>query len=315
MKKVDVSPPQAVLDLFGPRPILVEPLDARGEPWLLRDGDWLAVLRRLPPRLYPPEANFAHVAWLHRFLDRLAPTGFPAPRPLRMLNGASLAIVDGAIWEVLSYLPGRALGWDPSVRLESAGALLGAFHEQSLAISPAEQRPGALPLEDCHPRSAKSIADTFHRDLADIGHQSAARCVLHADCTSANMLVDGDPPAVVGMVDFTLALLGPPESDISFALWVTGRSAQPAVGLDAARVRAFVAGYHAVRPLSRWAIRAIPLYLVGRGLQMLVRGERLGGPDQKVLERVSWLAGHRDVLEDIVASVVGGPRCVVRSGP
>jgi Ser/Thr protein kinase RdoA (MazF antagonist) len=149
------SPPRAVLDLIGLRHIEADPLDSRGEPWLLQTDDWMAVLRRFPPRRYPPEANFAHVAWLHRFLERLAPTGFPAPRPLRVLNDASMAVVDGAIWEVLSYVPGRALGWDPVVPVESAGALLAAFHQASLAISPADQRPGALPLDDCHPVSAK----------------------------------------------------------------------------------------------------------------------------------------------------------------
>ena len=77
------------------------------------------------------------------------------------------------------------------------------------------------------------------------------------------------------------------------------------MSLDYARVRAFVAGYHAVRPLPALAIKAIPLYLVGRGLQMLVRGERLGGPDQKVLDRVLWLHEHRNQLEEVVASVVG----------
>jgi Ser/Thr protein kinase RdoA (MazF antagonist) len=108
--------------------------------------------------------------------------------------------------------------WDPAVPVESAGALLARFHQVSLAISPIDKRPGALPLDDCHPASATSIADRFHRDLEDTGHRSAARCVLHADATGANMLVDGDPPAVVAMIDFTLALLGPPETDISFAL-------------------------------------------------------------------------------------------------
>jgi Ser/Thr protein kinase RdoA (MazF antagonist) len=282
----------------------VEPLDSRGEPWLLQADDWTAVLRRFPPRLYPPEANFEHVAWLHRFLDRLAATGFPAPRPLRVLNDASMAIVDGAIWEVLSHMPGRALGWDPQVPVESAGALLARFHQTSLAISPDDQRPGALPLDDCHPASAMSIAERFHRELNAVGHRSVTRCVLHADCTSANMLIDGDPPTVVGMIDFTLAFLGPPETDISFALWVTGRSEQPAVSLDYARVRAFVAGYHVVRSLGSRAIKAIPLYLVGRGLQMLVRGERLGGPNQTVLDRVYWLHEHQPELEDVVASVL-----------
>jgi Ser/Thr protein kinase RdoA (MazF antagonist) len=300
-----VSPPPAVLELLGQKQFHVEPLDSRGEPWLVETEGWRAVLRRFPPRRYPPEANFAHVAWLHRFLDRLATTGFPAPRPLRVLNDDSMAIVDGAIWEVLSYVPGRALMWDPAVPVESAGSLLARFHRASLAISPADQRPGALPLDECHPLSAKSIADGFHRDLPDAGHFSAIRCVLHADCTGANMLVDGDPPTVVAMIDFTLALLGPPETDISFALWVTGRSEQTAVTLDYARLRAFVAGYHAVRPLPARAIKAIPLYLVGRGLQMLVRGERLGGPDQKVLDRVLWLHEHRNQLEEVVASVVG----------
>ena len=125
---------------------------------LVETEGWRAVLRRFPPRRYPPEANFAHVAWLHRFLDRLATTGFPAPRPLRVLNDDSMAIVDGAIWEVLSYVPGRALMWDPAVPVESAGSLLARFHQASLAISPADQRPGALPLDECHPLSAKSIA-------------------------------------------------------------------------------------------------------------------------------------------------------------
>jgi Ser/Thr protein kinase RdoA (MazF antagonist) len=141
-----------------------------------------------------------------------------ASKDMPDMNEASMAVVDGAIWEVLSYVPGRALMWDPAVPVESAGALLARFHQASLAISPNDQRPGALPLDDCHPVSAKSIADRFHGDLPDAGHLSAIRCVLRADCTGANMLVDGNPPAVVGMIDFTLALLGPPETDISFAL-------------------------------------------------------------------------------------------------
>jgi len=180
-----VSPPPAVLELLCQRHIRVEPLDSRGEPWLLRAAGSVAVLRRYPPQRYPPEANVAHVAWLHRFLDRLATTYFPAPRPLRVLNGASMAVVDGAIWEVLSYVPGRALMWDPAVPVESAGSLLARFHQASLAISPPDQRPGALPLDDCHPASATSIADHFHRQLEETGHRAAARCVLHADATGA----------------------------------------------------------------------------------------------------------------------------------
>jgi Ser/Thr protein kinase RdoA (MazF antagonist) len=106
------------------------------------------------------------------------------------------------------------------------------------------------------------------------------------------------------MIDFTLAHLGPPESDISFALWVTGRTHQAAMTLDADRVQAFVAGYHRVRPLTEWAIAAIPRYLVGRGLQMLTRGERFGTVDEITLNRTRWLHANRSRLEKSVAAAL-----------
>jgi Ser/Thr protein kinase RdoA (MazF antagonist) len=120
----------------------------------------------------------------------------------------------------------------------------------------------------------------------------------------SNLLVDENAPRVVGMIDFALAHLGPPESDISFALWVNGRTEQPAIGLDADRVRAFVAGYHRVRPLTDWAVHAIPLYLVGRGLQMRLRQERAGVRDEIQISRLHWLDQHRRWLEDVVASAL-----------
>jgi hypothetical protein len=40
--------------------------------------------------------------------------------------------------------------------------------------------------------------------------------------------------------------------------------------------------------------------LVVRGLRMLVRGERLGGWDQKVLDRPLWRHEHRNQEEEVV---------------
>jgi Ser/Thr protein kinase RdoA (MazF antagonist) len=226
----------------------------------------------------------------------------PAPRPLRILGDTSFVVVDDAIWETVSFLPGRRLNWDPRVPLGSAGALLARFHLASLAMSLLDQRPGALPMEACWPTSEASLAERFQRDLADVGHFSVARCVVHGDATPANMLVDGRIPEVSGLIDFVRAHVGPPESDISFALWVAGRTEQPAIALDADRIRAFVAGYHRVRPLGDSAARAIPMYLVGRGLQMLTRLERAGRRDEIQSNRLHWLDDNRRWLEDVVAS-------------
>jgi len=298
------SPPPAILASIGRPNLSSRLLDSRGQPWLLEAGDWRAVLRHLPSRRYPPTESLPHLEWLHRFLDRLAPAEVATPRPLRELGGASIAVADGALWELLSYVPGRALGYDPRVPLESAGGLLASFHLASRKVPTPEQRPCALPLEDCWPVSPGALASEFQRDLADLDQASVDWCVLHADCTAANMLVSGEPPTTTGMIDFTLAQLGPPEADISFALWVTGRTAQPQRRLDFARVRAFVSGYHRVRPLTAWAARAIPMYLVGRGMQLLTRIERGGGNDEIQLERVRWLHAHRAQLQDVVGGVV-----------
>ncbi len=286
-----------MLDLLGG--VRIELLDPRGQPWLVRGDNWTGVLRAAALA-----SGVEHVAWLHRFLARLAETEFPAPRPLAVLDGASIVVVEDAVWEMVSFLPGQLLNWNCRVPLGSAGALLARFHQASLTISPREQRPGALPMELCRPTSEASLAERFQRDLVDLGHQSSIRCVVHGDATQANMLVADRARAATALIDFNLAHLGPPESDISFALWVAGRLEQPAITLDTGRVRDFVAGYHRVRPLGVWAVRAIPLYLVGRGLQMHVRLERRGVRDETQSKRLHWLDENRRSLEDAVASAL-----------
>jgi Ser/Thr protein kinase RdoA (MazF antagonist) len=102
-----------------------------------------------------------------------------------------------------------------------------------------------------------------------------------------------------------------PENPIQLVdLWVTGRTAQPQRRLDFARVRAFVSGYHRVRPLTAWAAKAILVYLVGRGMQLLTRFERGGGSDEVQLERLRWLHAHRTELQDLVGGVIESPAAI-----
>ena len=291
------SVPRHILELVGRANAHLVPLSPRGHVWQLLTDDCTAVLRCGIQTL-------EHVVWLHEFLDRLAANGFPAPTPLPILNGASIAAFEGQVWETLSFLPGRPMRLDDDVPLESAGALLARFHQASLALSISVQRPEALPMEVCRPRSHPAIAKEFQRELAEIGHHSANRCVVHGDGTVANTLVDERAKSASALIDFTLAHLGPPESDISFALWVNGRTERSALTLDADRIRTFVGGYHRIRPLSDWAVPAIPLYLVGRGLQMQVRLERAGSWDQIQVSRLEWLHAQRRWLEQVVVSAL-----------
>jgi Ser/Thr protein kinase RdoA (MazF antagonist) len=293
------SVPRHILELIGSANARFVPLSPRGHVWQLLTEDCTAILRSGIQTL-------EHVEWLHEFLDRLAASGFPCPEPMPILNSASIAAFDGQVWETLSFLPGRSMRLDDDVPLESAGALLARFHLDStaLAASFSVQRPQALPMEACRPRSHPRIAEEFQRELSDLGHHSATRCVVHGDCTVANTLVDEQAKAPVALIDFTRAHLGPPESDISFALWVNGRIERTDLTLDADRIRMFVGGYHRIRPLSAWVQRAIPLYLVGRGLQMQVRLEQAGVWDQIQVDRLEWLDAHRRWLEQVVASAL-----------
>src|SRR5205085_9051515 len=130
------SVPRDILELIGRAKVRLVPLGARGYPWQLLTDDYTAVLRS-------SMQTMEHVVWLHQFLDRLAANGFPAPKPLPILNGASIAAFEGQVWESLSFLPGRPMRLDDDVPLESAGALLARFHQASLAVSISVQRPEA----------------------------------------------------------------------------------------------------------------------------------------------------------------------------
>jgi Ser/Thr protein kinase RdoA (MazF antagonist) len=105
------------------------------------------VLRGLPAA--DPAAAVALAgdrAWLHGFLTQLAGLGFPAPRPLPCFGGRSWATADGMFWEIVSFLPGRSVGWAPVPPLEEIGALLGRYHQVAARIPVTSQRPSALPL-------------------------------------------------------------------------------------------------------------------------------------------------------------------------
>src|SRR5262249_43309967 len=80
----------------------------RRRRWRPAVGGRPAGLPRLLPRS-PAGRPAADVAWEPAYLRRLAATGFPAPRPLGAFAGASWLAAAGAVWGLVSFLPGRTL--------------------------------------------------------------------------------------------------------------------------------------------------------------------------------------------------------------
>jgi hypothetical protein len=92
-----------------------------------------------------------------------------------------------------------------------------------------------------------------------------------------------------------------PVADIGYGLWRSGRPHQQADHLDLSRVRRFLRGYASTAPISADAARLIPVYLYGRGLQMIAKRIRAGRPETGMLAQVRWLSANAGALADTCA--------------
>lgn len=177
-----------------------------GRAWLVGWQGNHGVLRRLPVSA-AVAANLAEdMTWLHGFMTRLAEAGFPSPRPLPCFDGMSWITEAGSLSEIVSLLPGQAVGWAAVPPMEEIGALLGRYHVAVRQMQMTAQRPAALPLADV-PRillsqrldvipperaaSIRQLAGQLVRDLDNTGHLARERTVIHGDFTNDNVIARG----------------------------------------------------------------------------------------------------------------------------
>jgi Ser/Thr protein kinase RdoA (MazF antagonist) len=290
-----------------------------GRAWLVEWHGTLGVLRSLPARPEGMAVATNDVEWMHGYLSRLASTDFPAPRPLPCFRGLSWTVEAGELWEIVSYLPGRAVGWDPAPSMEKVGAFLGGYHSAARQVDVTSQRPTALPLaavpeillshtlETVAPGRAAAIrqlaCDLAH-DLDGAAEPEADKIVIHGDFTNDNVIASGTPPAPAGLIDFALAHVEVPVADVGYGLWRSGRPHEQADHIDLHRLRRFVHGYASTARISPDQAAVIPLYLRGRGLQMIAKRIRAGRNETGMLAQVQWLGANARALSDAAAGAV-----------
>ena len=305
------------------------------DAWLLRRGSDLLVLKR-----GRSEQHEADIAWEHDHLRRLHETGFPVPAPVAAFDGQSWARVDGRIWATLSYLPGRALASEADPDMAAAGAFLARYHRASRLLATRQARPtepglsrlreitpsailrAALGTDDALDRFI-SLLDDVEAGLRDIECEAIEQIVIHGDATNDNLIVDGRPPRIVGMIDFGSAHLAPWPADLGAALWRSGRRVDSNVALDQDRVARFVRGYHRESPMPERLARAVPLLIQARGLQLISRRvRRLAVPPAApidhvglTLDRTTWLFEHRQDLIDAIDGARGADDDPAQTSP
>jgi len=300
------------------------PVPAReARAWLC---DWHGERGVLRARPVPADAVVRYrllddVAWLHAFLARLAGQGFPAPRPLPAFSGESWMAAGGQLWELVSFIPGREVGWDSEPPLDQIGALLARYHATARRITMDGQRPCVIPLAEVpaillsdklgaggpSPQQAaviRRLAERLAADLEDIAGSSADRMVIHGDFTAHNVIARGIPPRLAGVIDFQRAHVEVPVADIGYGLWRSGRPRQNAASLDLARLSRFIQGYATAASLPPQAARALPVYLYGRGLQVIAKRVQAGLAETWPLAQVQWTAAHTTAIADTAAAAL-----------
>src|SRR5262249_5547611 len=134
---------------------------------------------------------------------------------------------------------------------------------------------------------------------------AAPRLVIHGDPTVSNVVVDGAPPAVAGLIDFGSASHEPPLADVGFGLWRSGRPGPAAVAPAPApggRPRGRV---HRRRPPApRAGPAAVCVYMRARGLQLIVHHLGTGEDLRLALRRVAALAAGQPALEAAIAAAL-----------
>jgi homoserine kinase type II len=316
-------PPRRVLHDAG---LVVLPGDVRpreGRAWLVGWQHTLGVLHVTSAPADPATMTrrTEDLVWLHRFLDRLAETGFPAPRPLPAFGGRSWVVADGALWELVSYLPGQVVGWADRPPMDEIGALLARYHATIRGVETGSQRPGALPLAEVPDvlrspqlRAARlgpdqaaiicGLAEDLACDLDHARRLASPRVVIHGDFTNHNILCAGSPPKLAGVIDFAGAHAEIPLADIAYGLWRSGRPYQEADHLDLSRVRRFLRGYAGIARISADEAQLLPMYLRGRGLQMIAKRIRAGRDEIGMLPQVCWLSANAGPIADACAGAV-----------
>lgn len=234
--------------------------------------------------------------------------GFPAPRVVAAVTGATFVAVDGRLYRLTAFVRGAPCDVRSGSRLEEVARALARYHRLVAAFEPAAPMPMGPRLNESlrerlaaltRPRAAGLGTGRENGRLVAalpnaLGHAEAALAVLdelyprlpelvvHAGCRRASALFDGD--ALAAILDFDSARLEARALDLAVALHdfakVYGDPASPAykVPLDLEVVARFLAGYQDVSRLAPVELEALPALLIAKRLKRaLGRYERLLG--------------------------------------
>ena len=221
-----------------------------------------------------------------RHIEAAAP-GLPVPRVLPATGGASWTKVAdgplaGRVVHALSYLDGRLLRsvtTDAPLRralgatLAELGRALRGFDDPLVhrpLLWDLAQLPRLRPLLAGRPPGSE-IEEQFGRLAATLPARLAGQRtqLAHNDFSPDNTLISADGRAVAGLIDFGDVTVTALVNDVAIAVanLLTGDADPFGPALD------FIAGYHAVTPLTAAELSLLPDLILGRLVARIIISE------------------------------------------
>jgi homoserine kinase type II len=207
----------------------------------------------------------------------LAEHGYPCATPMLDRRGEALKQVRGKPCAIVSFLPGMSVRRPNVARCREAGAGLARLHlaAQGFPLRRANDlgqgawRGMFAPLQAEAEALKPGLAEVIEGDLAKLAAAWPKKLpggVIHADFFPDNVFFHGAEFA--GAIDFYFACNDAFAYDVAIALnaWCF----EPDGSFNITAARAMVAGYEAVRPLSRAERGALPILAHGAAMRFFL---------------------------------------------
>ena len=227
--------------------------------------------------LYEKRVRATDLPFFIGLLEHLAARGLTCPQPVRTRAGEALGMLAGRPAAIVTFLDGvwvRSPGPD---RCGQVGAALADLHRAGADFP--LHRPNALSV-DAWPAlfdAARDRADTVEAGLvaateAELAFLAGAwprdlpGGVIHADLFPDNVFFLDD--RLSGLIDFYFACTDAFAYDLAICLnaWCFDTTG----AFQAARARALLAGYTAVRPLAPREVETLPVQARGAALRFML---------------------------------------------
>jgi len=211
--------------------------------------------------------------YLH-LMSHLAQHGVACPAPLQDIQDTMASMLAGRPACLVSCLKGADTDTPNVAQCRAVGDMLATLHQAGTTFPHKMDNPRgphwwSLTAQALYPLLPENVARRLREEIhfqEQHRFSHLPRGVIHGDLFRDNVLMDGD--RIAGFIDFYYACNDVLLYDVAIA--VNDWARLPNGTIDAARARAFLEGYQAVRALNQEEIQSWPLMLRAAALRFWV---------------------------------------------